>query len=333
MAEHYGSIIKNEVFSGERIKEALEFLTVAKKDFEAARLLMEHDLYPQALFMLQQSLEKIAKAILLALNLAGIDDLKREVRHEVLTRGLRLLSSKAVDELVYGVAHAFMARLAQFVKVLCACPDALQHFTNLIREWVGAAHRLKQVEENARRIKKLTEIGKEVLDKASDEILREIDGIIDRYSQYLVEPLLLVKEAGVEATLSKIRSFLDSLRICITRNVKDRNQRAELLRTVENVSMQIEDAYVRTMYLLDVYMFVTVHHALFEDNISRLRYPEKGWTPTNISSDTILVIEGRKIMDILDKTELFDTVEEFIKGQVRTGKGKRIYDTLLQLNF
>lgn len=85
------------------------------------------------------------------------------------------------------------------------------------------------------------------------------------------------------------------------------------------------------MYLLDVYLFVTVHHALFETNISRLRYPEKGGTPTNISSDTVLVVEGRKIVDILDKTDLFDTVEEFIKGQVRTGKGKRIYDSLLQL--
>lgn len=227
------------------------FFTVARRDFEAAKFLMEHGLYPQALFMLQQSLEKVAKAVLLALNLASIDDLKREVRHEILTRGLRLLLSETADELVYGVAYAFMARLPLFVKVLCACSSALHHFSDLMREGVKVAQRLKQLagEESVRRIKKLTGIGRKALDRASDEVLKEIDNTVDRYSQYLAEPLLLVEEAGIETMFSKMRSFLDSLRTCITRNVKDRNRRAEILRAVEKY-LYVDRGRVRENYVL-----------------------------------------------------------------------------------
>lgn len=82
------SILQESECSEEGIEGALEFLRVAKKDFEASKLLMKHDLYPQALFMIQQSLEKIAKAILLAFGLASIEDLKREVGHKVFTRGM-----------------------------------------------------------------------------------------------------------------------------------------------------------------------------------------------------------------------------------------------------
>jgi len=66
-------------------------LRVAERDFDAAELLLERGLYPQGLFLLQQSLEKAAKAILLALG-AKPSELKREVGHDVVSGFLKHLT-------------------------------------------------------------------------------------------------------------------------------------------------------------------------------------------------------------------------------------------------
>jgi HEPN domain-containing protein len=45
----------------------LTLVKIAQKDFEAAELLFEKKLYPQAIYTLQQSLQKASKAALLKL--------------------------------------------------------------------------------------------------------------------------------------------------------------------------------------------------------------------------------------------------------------------------
>jgi HEPN domain-containing protein len=52
-----------------RKPDPLVLIKIAQKDFEAAKLLFERRLYPQAIYMLQQSLEKAIKASLLKLDI------------------------------------------------------------------------------------------------------------------------------------------------------------------------------------------------------------------------------------------------------------------------
>ena len=333
MTEYFEFDVKKEVFSGEGIERALEFLRVAKKDFEASKLLMKRDLYPQALFMLQQSLEKIAKAILLALGLASIEDLEREVGHKILTRGIKFLLSTITDKFVYSITYRFMDRPVQFVKFLCMCSNALQHFDDLMRDSSRTVKRLKRLvdKETIKGVEKLTEIGRKSLERANDEALKEINNIIDRYSHYLINPLSLARDMGIENTCLRFKDLLDSLCTFVKQKVKNRNQRALLLCRLKEYSKQLKDKTIRTVYLVDVYFYTIMYHALFEANVSKLRYPEEEWTPTNISSDSILVIESRKIIDTFDKVELFSTVEDFIRGQVKTERSREIYNSLLQL--
>ena len=75
------------LFSENEVREALEFLKVAEKDFEAAELLLTKKCYPQGLFMLQQSIEKTSKAILRALKIADIEMLEKEIGHRILEEG------------------------------------------------------------------------------------------------------------------------------------------------------------------------------------------------------------------------------------------------------
>ena len=53
-----------------RILLSAELIKLASSDLEACEILLKHELYPQAIFMAQQSLEKAIKAILLKLDLA-----------------------------------------------------------------------------------------------------------------------------------------------------------------------------------------------------------------------------------------------------------------------
>ncbi|RLE99445.1 MAG: hypothetical protein DRJ59_07980 [Thermoprotei archaeon] len=333
MTEYFEFDVKKEVFSEEGIERALEFLRVAKKDFEASKLLMKHDLYPQALFMIQQSLEKIAKAILLALGLASIEDLKREVGHKVLMGGIKLLLSTVTDKFMYSITYRLMDKPMQFVTFFCMCSNALQHFDDLIRDSSKAVKRLKRLvdKETMKGVEKLTEIGRKSLERANDEVLKEIDSIVDKYSSYLIDPPSLVKDVGIENTYLRLKDLLDSLCTCVKQKVKNRNQRTILLRGLKEHFKRFKDEIVRIMYLMDVYLYTIMYHALFEANVSKLRYPEEGWTPTNISSDSILVIESRKIIDTFDKVELFSIVENFIRGQIKTKRSREIYNSLSQL--
>ncbi|MCC6019616.1 MAG: HEPN domain-containing protein, partial [Candidatus Verstraetearchaeota archaeon] len=62
---------------------AIEFIDVALSDFGASKLLFDGGFYPQALFMLQQSLEKAAKAILLKLKLVDVEGIGEKIGHSI----------------------------------------------------------------------------------------------------------------------------------------------------------------------------------------------------------------------------------------------------------
>jgi HEPN domain-containing protein len=62
-------------------KLALSFAEFAQKDLDASWLLYEHEMYAQAIFLFQQSVEKATKGIGLLLGLTRPQDLRREVGH------------------------------------------------------------------------------------------------------------------------------------------------------------------------------------------------------------------------------------------------------------
>ncbi|MET1101189.1 MAG: HEPN domain-containing protein, partial [Pyrodictiaceae archaeon] len=70
---------------------AVKLAEVAIKDYEASKTLLEKGLYPQAAFMLQQSLEKAIKAILLRLGLTKAEELRRRIGHAIIRNSLELI--------------------------------------------------------------------------------------------------------------------------------------------------------------------------------------------------------------------------------------------------
>ncbi len=58
------------------MKLSKTLLEIAKKDLEAAKCLYEKELYPQAIFYLQQSVEKAAKSFAIMTNMIKEDEVK-----------------------------------------------------------------------------------------------------------------------------------------------------------------------------------------------------------------------------------------------------------------
>lgn len=66
------------------MKMGIELLSIAKMDLQASRVLYEKELYPQAIFYFQQSVEKACKAFALLTNQVTEKELPREVGHETI---------------------------------------------------------------------------------------------------------------------------------------------------------------------------------------------------------------------------------------------------------
>ncbi len=66
------------------MKTGTELFNIAKMDLQASRVLYEKELYPQAIFYFQQSVEKACKAFALLTNQVTEKELPREVGHETI---------------------------------------------------------------------------------------------------------------------------------------------------------------------------------------------------------------------------------------------------------
>jgi len=83
-------MLKNE-------KYVKALLDISKRDLEAAKILYENKLYPQAIFYLQQSIEKSTKCAFLSLGIIDVKDL-RKISHNVVIISQKLFE-KASERL------------------------------------------------------------------------------------------------------------------------------------------------------------------------------------------------------------------------------------------
>jgi HEPN domain-containing protein len=78
-------------------------IRLSQGDFEAAKILFERRLYPQAIYMLQQSLEKAVKALLLKMNIVRSEEelksKKKGIGHDVVKKTLELLTNKLEEKI------------------------------------------------------------------------------------------------------------------------------------------------------------------------------------------------------------------------------------------
>jgi len=300
--------------SEQRISLAVEFLKVAEQDFSAAELLLDRGLYPQGLFLLQQSLEKVAKAILLALG-AEPSELRREVGHDVILGSLRYLPSLIAKR--YSEFENSTSGLVQMLKERGdRCAAVAEEWNKFVSggwqvrttediEILNAATLIAQLRGVSVKVKGIYDavevIGNQLRNLvntlyADDRYAKMFFIFVLRYITLLMFPPSLLKQFHAFVPLLQyVNSLLNNIVSCIG------GESGELIRA----QVPLLKAIASAIYLQRVFFLLVVAHIPFEGQASRLRYPDYRWSPLSIGNNSAVVKIAREIVDVVKDLDLF----------------------------
>jgi len=304
------------------VKYALELIEVAESDFKAAKLLMNNKLYPHALFHVEQGFEKLLKGILVAMGLTEPKDLKREIGHLVVRRGLFHIMDRLARAYVEfpkeisnlsgittsnDVAKAFIDIINRKIKETLYSQSFEQEIASAL--WSGYRFKLELtiLEEEIERCA-LSKADKRLINELVDKACRVLYAMdmVDEVPICVAAKIIrLVREAGNELNIS-----------------------AEVL---EKFIERLLDQSARYYYLSSTYVVLAPIMFILEGFVSKFRYPEpKGWTPVRqIKEDITLTYLAKQILNHMEEMLALEILRAFIKGEIETHeKAVRIYNTI-----
>jgi HEPN domain-containing protein len=268
--------------------DPLVLTRISQKDFEAAKLLFKEGLYPQALYLLQQSLEKAAKASLLKL---GIIKSEKEVRkrlgHQVATKTVAMI----VDELLKIVMRILVTQLSH---LQVEAEEIRKELTWRIIKCFARSYEdfLKGKEEL---FKTVDEIKQRAFDQINSECEKRINDLMDKAAE-LSFSITFVPEEVAELLAMSFRGF--------------------------ELSEEQEDEVLLYIHLATLLSLILVWHIPFECNLGALRYRY-----LSVDERTFLVYWGRSIIEHMEKAEMLKRLEEFLEGK-KTSKYIEMLDAI-----
>jgi len=268
------------------MKEA--FFGISQKDLKASKLLFENGLYPQAIFYLQQSVEKATKFLGLSMGMITFEEAKNDVRHDSfeiyikMREGLRNLIeitnkspllagiTKIVDDIAFEVSGK---KIDELLKSLDPLPD-------IDKDRIRNSPSKKDV-------------------TFTIEILNRIESTLDKSSL----PSILSNQKLNEAK-KKSKEILDAIHTQDPETMKEAERRLNELTAPESRDyileiggswMDLPHVYL-SLFLLS-YLFPP-YHAIYT------RYPgENGQDPEDIyNKEHPLIQSYGDLVTIMDKT-------------------------------
>ncbi len=318
------------MFSDEEVEEALELLRVAKSDFEVANLLLESGHYPQGLFFLQQSIEKAAKAVLRALGLADMETLRKEIGHDILVKGLKRIGQEAIKQFKDSFSSILIDKMRIFCSIFSLCPEAFEHIDEMFRLMIEGAKSIQEWIDKgyARKMRKMiSELG-DIVFSSNEEAMKRLNEMLDDVSIYVVKPTEAMREFEVESLVRSYWKFECAMYNCAEKYIKDRNKLAGIEFVFKAYCGGFLELITRIFYLFIVYFSLLTYHALFENRVSLLRYPDRNWTPLSISENSVIMMAAKKIISLIHEQELLNILEDFIQGKTTHNKSVEIYKAL-----
>lgn|GEM_PF-2816497 len=271
-------------------------MKIAQRDFEAAKVLFERKHYANAVCMLQQSIEKAAKAILVKLGLIrSEDELRREIGHKV-SKALKLLES-AMALSILDVLDRFLQLLENRAEDECS----LLTFNSL---YLTYSFYKEYMSKKAQIFSAIEEFGEIAFRDVNEDIKRKANEYIDEFFTYTYMLSDLVPDEVIEARLRIAK--------CLSMNVED------LKKLLTEEAMKL--------YLWESLSFLILDHVLFEKAANRLRYSIE-----SINENKFIVWWSRQIMDRIEDTKMLKCIEEYIEGEVREPKCREILNAILSV--
>jgi HEPN domain-containing protein len=269
---------------------------IAQRDFETAKVLFERKHYANAVCMLQQSIEKAAKAILIKLGLIrSNDELRREIGHKV-SKALKLLES-AMALSILNVLDQFLQLSEDRAEYECSLLIfySLYLMYSFYKECVSKKTQIFSVIE---------ELGEIAFRDVNKDVERKANEYIDEFFTYTYMLSDLVPDEVIEARLRIAK--------CLSMNV-------------ENLKKLLTEEAMK-LYLWESLSFLILDHIFFEKAANRLRYDIE-----SIDENKFIVRWSKQIIDRIEDTKMLKCVEEYIEEEVREPKCREILNAILSV--
>ena len=306
---------------------AAELTRVAMRDFEASKLLFKRKLYPQAIFMLQQSLEKSMKAILLKLNLVSIKELKEKIRHSLIRNALELVVYRSLETFIVLVGNIIWQlneirkRVPQDHKVYVE--EAYSTVKNIIIDMVGfSSIALSELSKHRRKISTYVKTLRNIaFQKLDSETENKLDKVMDELTSLAIPSIL---PSDIIEYISKLDSITKKLSLLLTSGKCE-----EMLKQYEE---GLRRATLNLQLAIDFFIMI-FWYTFLEPIVSNVRYPSirsegEIFSPLNIDENMAIVKWCKDVMERIEKTSMLLCLKEFIEEKVETPKSEEILERL-----
>jgi len=282
---------------GERSKkgedlDSIKLVKIAQRDFEAAKVLFENKLNANGVYMLQQSIEKAAKAILIKLGLIRTEEeLRKRIGHEVSRNVLKLLEGVTTSLILEMLVSKDEARSKCSSLIL----DSLHLMHSLYKGYMSKREQISDAIEGFSKI---------VFMDVSKDVEEKVKEYIDKYFSYTYMLLGLIPD--------EILTAIASVTKCLGIDIE------VLKKYLIKKSMEL--------YLWDALGFIMLFHVPFESAVSKLRYSIEG-----IDENKFIVWWSKQVMNQIENAKMLECIEEYMEEKIIEPKCKEILDATLNV--
>ncbi len=284
-----------------------QLLEIAKQDLESSILLHKSKLYPQAIFALQQSVEKIAKAFALHFRIISENELKK-ISHNTLK-----IYKKTTDNLV-------QKKIKRIESVSQAYPELknTNFFRIIDKSNIGeTSHKFEKLYHKLSSQKPLVLSEEEI-----DEILNKIENFQNetRASKVLI-PQFQISELDFQEMVEEVVSAIYELLPILNTPENAIREVGGLISRILNkdfITKLIKEVFPLMIDMFDIWYKLLYLSVITHSHVEFSRYPEQGINPLEFYSDSSSLIQNfERISEVVDealkKFEVIILEEEKLK--------------------
>jgi HEPN domain-containing protein len=276
--------------------EAQILLETAKKDLEAARLLYSEKFYAQAVFYLEQAIEKGTKALGIKLKIISDEKETKDIGHHAWRLYLKMVEK--IMEQTQKIEELWKATEEQ---ILISDSSSSQELKKVLEEIINPS--IKQVLEFRDQASEFKDIvntySKEITfgSALSQEALKKIQNILNKVNKLRKEALNYSINNKIIESLNAWRALFDQT----LNSISDPNLRSALIQVSAQLTSQMETisafikkqhpCYIRLGFCLIYSLFLSL---IFSPHSVKSRYPKEGFNPSKVYTDRLPLIQTFK---------------------------------------
>jgi len=319
---------------------AKRLIEVAESDLKAAEVLLKSKIYPQAVFLIQQALEKAIKAVALDLGLITPEDAERELGHYIVERLIDRVMDHARAlyaallrmcregdkrccriseeiELAAGYWFAFFWRLAEVAEELGG------RKCDIKAPMYGDDVFSKQPEQPKERDlrKSIAEFGHLVLtDENAFSLHRRVLSKAMKCYANSVCRLLKIAEKPEKERFEQLKNLAEfTVDAASYANIVSEVHRAQAVVSGGNLPEDFVYLYALSDMLWHPFLS---YYVLYEPFVVYARYPKDLCSPLDITEETYVVNMAKTLVE----DEALRCAKEFIERKVKTERCKKILE-------